>query len=156
MIRDVMVMDGSGGGAGASTKASVFVPLTNVPARASRYPLAFALKFMPAIVNESNRYSPLLFVRTDCPVLGPSIAVTLALARRCPPVFETVPVSEAMVGAGVGVGVGVGAGVGAGAGVGLGDVEGESDPHVVTAKVDRARTPASVSERMIGTMYLTG
>ncbi len=58
MIRDVMVIDGAGGGgggSGASTNDSVFVPLTNVPARASRYPVAVAPKFMLAIVNESNR-----------------------------------------------------------------------------------------------------
>jgi hypothetical protein len=86
--------------------------------------------------------------------LGPSSTLTVALARRCPLEFETLPVSDAVVGAGVGVGVG--AGVGAGAGLGLGDVEAESDPHPVTAKVDRARTPTSVSERVIRTMYLTG
>ena len=156
MIRDVIVMAGvgaGGGGIGARTKLSVFVPLTKIPRRSSRYPLAVALKFVLPIVNESNRYAALAFARTDCPVFGPSSTATLAPPRGCPLEFETVPVSDAEVGAGAGEGVGVGAGVGvgvglgAGVGLGVGDVGPEEEPHPAITNIN-ATTPNTVDRRV--------
>src|SRR4051812_4917536 len=99
MRRDVIDRLAVGAGVGDRTKLSVFVPFTNTPARCSSYVLALAEKFTPAIVNESNGYWPLLFVLTDAPTFGPSIAVPAAPAIGCPPLLVTVPLNDALVGA---------------------------------------------------------